>query len=150
MSRMIAFIRAKFLLILLFALVSFSCTSGRPEVIEWQFYAPVLLEEAKSEGKPVILNFHADWCDPCHELDRFTFGNPRVIEATSGFIMAKVDLTKYESKQSQLLREEFKITGVPEILFLDRMGHEIKESRVIGYLGPDDFLQLLRTVSVAL
>ena len=142
--------RLKSSLVTAFVLVLCGCSSERNGAIEWQFYVPVVLDQARTEGQPVILNFHADWCAPCHELDRFTFSDVRVIESTKGFVMAKVDLTEYESPQSQQLREQFDITGVPEVLFLDRAGNEIREARVIGFVGPDDFLQLLKMVSPAL
>ena len=136
--------------VIVFVLVLCGCSSDQNGAIEWQFYAPAVLGQARIEGQPVILNFHADWCAPCHELDRFTFSDERVVESTKSFVMVKVDLTDYESPQSQRLREKFGITGVPEILFLDRTGNEIREARLIGFVGPDDFLQLLNTVSPAL
>lgn len=92
----------------------------------------------------MLLDFYADWCIPCRELDRFTFSDARVIEATKALVMVKVDLTESGSPEVEELRRQFGVTGVPELVFLDEQGNEIKEARVIGYLGPDDFLSHLK------
>jgi thiol:disulfide interchange protein DsbD len=86
------------------------------------------------------LDFYADWCIPCLELDRKTFTDPNVIDATNEFVRLKVDLTHFDSPESEALRKEFAIAGVPTIVFLDRTGSEVKSSRVVGYLPPEEFI----------
>lgn len=109
--------------------------------ITWEHYDPAILDQAKKEGRPVMLDFYADWCVPCRELDRFTFSDEQVIEATRPFVTLKVDLTQSESPQAERLRKQFSVGGVPTIIFLDAQGNEVKEARLVGYLGPEDFLQ---------
>lgn len=112
--------------------------------ISWEPYASEKIVEAKAAGKPVMLDFYADWCIPCLELDRKTFTDPDVIKATEEFVRLKVDLTHFDSPESESLRKEFAIAGVPTIVFLDRAGNEVKASRVVGYLPPKEFIEKLR------
>jgi len=132
----------------LLALGLLYCSSGGAgDTITFQHYDPAVLYRARQEGKPVLLEFYADWCIPCLELKQHTFSDGRVIESTWPFVRVRVDMSDYESPESERLREEFGVTGVPEILFLDARGSEIKDARIIGFLGPEDFL---RRVELAL
>ncbi len=112
--------------------------------IAWQDYDPVLFEQAREEGRPVLLDFTADWCIPCRELERFTFRNEEVITAMSPFLTLKVDLTHFESPEARPLREQYSVVGVPTLVFIDVEGREVQESRVVGYLAPDDFLEQVK------
>ena len=112
--------------------------------IAWQDYDPALVDQARDEGRPILLDFTADWCIPCRELDRFTFSDEEVIAAVEPFLALKVDLTHFESPEARPLREEFGVVGVPTLVFIDVQGMEVQESRVVGYLGPDDFLQQVK------
>jgi thiol:disulfide interchange protein DsbD len=64
-----------------------------------------------------------------------------VIGATSEFVRLKVDLTHFDSPESEALRKRFNIAGVPTIVFLDKSGQEVLSSRVIGYLSPKEFIE---------
>jgi len=112
--------------------------------IAWQDYDPALFDQAREEGRPVLLDFTADWCIPCRELERFTFSDEEVIAAVNPFLTLKVDLTLFESPEARPLREQFSVVGVPTLVFIDVQGREVQESRVVGYLGPDDFLQQVK------
>lgn len=113
------------------------------EGVQWKKYDAQLINQT---DKPVMLDFYADWCIPCIELDRKTFTNDRVIDQTESFLRMKVDLTHFDSKRAGKLREKYGIAGVPTILFLDTEGKEIKDARVVGFLNADDFLERIEKV----
>jgi thiol:disulfide interchange protein DsbD len=108
--------------------------------LAWESYSSAKIAEAKAGGKPVMMDFYADWCIPCLELDRKTFTDAAVMSATKEFVRLKVDLTHFDSPESEALRKEYAIAGVPTIVFLDRAGREMRSSRVVGYLPPGEFI----------
>jgi thiol:disulfide interchange protein DsbD len=112
------------------------------EGIKWQEYDAALIEET---NKPVILDFYADWCIPCIELERQTYVDDEVIASTKDFLRMKVDLTRYDSERAEKLRKQYNIAGVPTVMFLDSEGNEIREARVVGFLGPEAFLKKVET-----
>ena len=109
--------------------------------VEWTPYSAEAYEMALSEGTPIVLDFYADWCIPCLELDQVTFVDEGVIEALDEFKRFKVDLTNFDSEESELLRQQFELIGVPTIAFIGSNGQEVMSSRVIGFLNPEDFLE---------
>jgi thiol:disulfide interchange protein DsbD len=136
--------------LLLLGLGALSCASSAAgPTIPWQSYDPAVMDRAKQEGRPVILEFYAEWCVPCKELERFTFSDQRVIESTEAFVRLRVDLTNYDSPESALLRRQFGVTGVPEIMFVDTQGSEVRDARVVGFLGANDFLQRIKKARFA-
>jgi thiol:disulfide interchange protein DsbD len=131
--------------LLLLGVGAVACTSTTAgPTIAWQSYDPAAVDRARQEERPVILEFYADWCVPCKELERFTFSDQRVIESTEAFVRLRVDLSDYDSPESVNLRRKYEVTGVPEIMFLDTQGSEVHDARVIGFLGANDFLQRLK------
>lgn len=112
--------------------------------LQWQVYSAEKLERSKQNQKPVLLDFYADWCIPCHEFEQFTYSHPKVIEALRNFDKYKIDLTDQESEDSEQVIERFEILGVPTVIFLDSEGKEIPEARLTGFVGPKEFLKLLK------
>lgn len=111
------------------------------ETLAFRAYDPGHLEQVLSSGRPAMLDFSAEWCIPCHELDRQTFTDRRVIEAAREFEVYKVDLTRYDSPEAEAWRRQYGITGVPTVLFLTPDGREVREARVEGFLPADPFLE---------
>ena len=109
--------------------------------VKWKPYSPAMLKEAVDSGKPVMLDFYADWCVPCLELDRITFTDPGVIEALYPYRTIKVDLTNYDSPEAEAIRRKFGVSGVPTLIFLDKNGKEIKKKRIVGFVNPKEFLK---------
>ena len=113
--------------------------------VVWEPYSDSRLALARENRQPVIMDFYADWCIPCHELDRFTYSDPRVIEALAGFARLKVDMTNPDNPNTAAAMDKFEIVGVPTIIFLDSSGKEVPETRVTGFIPADDFMGLLES-----
>jgi thioredoxin:protein disulfide reductase len=109
------------------------------ELKGWQPYAP----EAIGAGRPVIIDFSADWCLPCLELEKKTFSDPRVAGALARRGLLKADMTKIGSPEAVALAEKFEILGVPTIIFLDGAGKERPDLRLVGFENAERFLERL-------
>lgn len=110
------------------------------EGVVWEPYSEAKVVAAREAGQPVMLDFYADWCIPCQELELFTFTDPRVVEATQSFRRLKVDLTNFDSPEAEEVRERFQVAGVPTVVFLGPEGTEVPQTRVLGFVGADEFL----------
>lgn len=115
----------------------------------WEKYHAGILEEAMAVGQPVILDFYADWCIPCHELDRVTYANPEVIRELAPLRKIKVDTTSMDTGEVEAVTRRFNVLGVPTILFLDGAGREIPGLRVNGFIPPKEFLKAFRASVLA-
>jgi thiol:disulfide interchange protein DsbD len=112
--------------------------------IPWQAFDQQLIDEARRSDTPVMIDFFADWCIPCKELDHKTFSRHEVINETKGIAMIKADLTKAMSEDVRKLRKAYDIKGVPTIVFIDRNGRERKDLRVFGFVDAEDLLERIR------
>lgn len=110
----------------------------------WEKYHTGILEEASSSGQPVILDFYADWCIPCHELDQFTYSDPRVLAILQPFRKIKVDTTSEEAEETREVISRFAVFGVPTIIFLDEKGLEVPGLRMNGFVPPEEFASAIR------
>lgn len=102
-----------------------------------------ILQKAKAENKPVMLDYYADWCISCKEMEAITFTNPEVAKAMSRFVLVQADVT-INSQQSQALLKQFSLYGPPAILFFNGAGDEQKSLRVVGFMAPSRFLERLQ------
>ena len=105
------------------------------------------LEEAirGAAGRPVLLDFYADWCVTCKEMEAFTFTDPAVRKRLDGMVKLQVDVTENLAEHKALLRR-FGLFGPPGIVFFDRQGNEIKGLRVIGFQNAARFAATLDLV----
>ena len=117
------------------------------EGIRFQPYDEAAVNAALAGGRPVMIDFSADWCIPCHKLEHETFTDRRVIARSRDFAIFKADLTRYDSPWSQGLRRRFGVSGVPEILFFRPDGAEVREARVVGPLPAEPFLERMDFVA---
>ncbi len=107
--------------------------------LTWEKYDGKAFRQAIESGQPVIVDFYADWCAPCRELDEKTFTDPQVAGILDGFVRFKVDQTR-ASKEAVALAKEFSVRGVPTVMVY-RDGEEV--FRIIGFEPPDQFLERL-------
>ncbi|MDQ3282754.1 MAG: thioredoxin family protein [Acidobacteriota bacterium] len=126
--------------------VAFAIPQKHREGAEWGRYDANALAAAKTSGKPVVIDFYADWCMPCKELDEKTFTDPRVIAQLERFTRVKADLTAAEDAKTKALTKEYGILGVPTLVFIDAQGNEVTSARLTGFEPPDAFLQRLAQV----
>lgn len=110
---------------------------------DWQDYDVQILEKADREGQRVIIDFYADWCNPCKELEYITFSDSRVVEALGNYTLLKVDLTTANA-YTDSLRKAYNIAGVPTIMFLDEDGKEVTALKLNGFEEADKFLKRLK------
>jgi thiol:disulfide interchange protein DsbD len=96
----------------------------------------------KTAGRPVMLDFYADWCVSCKEMEAYTFSDPKVQAALGGMTLLKADVTANSLADRELLKR-FRLFGPPGIVFFDASGREIPGLRVIGFQGADRFLETL-------
>ena len=112
-------------------------------IVQWQKYDTNTIAHA---GKPVIIDFYADWCLPCKELDEKTFSDRAVATELDRFVRVKADLTNNDDPVVQQLTKQYKIVGVPTLVFLDSAGHELDAQRLTGFELPKPFLDRLKQV----
>ncbi len=96
----------------------------------------------RTSGRPVMLDFYADWCISCKEMERFTFTDPAVQKKLAGALLLKADVTANNPQDRELLKR-FQLFGPPGTIFFDAQGREIADARVIGYQNSQRFLQTL-------
>lgn len=111
---------------------------------DWQIYSNDKYQTALANKNKILIDFYADWCIPCKELDALTFSNPKVIEKLKEFKNFKVDMTKTLSEETEIVRKKFNIQGMPTLLIYDTNGKEI--NRITGFLNADDFIKLIEEV----
>ena len=112
--------------------------------VAWKPYAEGVIPE-QIDASGVIIDFYADWCIPCKELDAYTFSDPKVIEGSKNFYTFKADMTKSLSDEVEALRNKYNILGVPTVLILDNKGNEVK--RITGFVNADEFYEIIRNVN---
>jgi len=130
--------------------------SGDEKSLTWHYRLPenpptvaltsleAKLAQARAAGKPVMIDFFAEWCAACKELDRETYVAPDVIHEASRFVNIKVDATNEEAVEG--LYEKFSIQGLPTVAFVSSEGQILKDPKVTGFLDPKQFLTQLRKV----
>lgn len=109
----------------------------------WDNYTDQSYQAALKSGKPIILDFYADWCAACHELETKTFNDPKFIELTKNFNLIQFDATK-ESKELQLLKKKYNIVGLPTLIFYNKNGKVQPNLTVNEFLTSDQFEPILK------
>lgn len=115
----------------------------KPKQITVKTLAELKRALQKAKGKPVIIDFYADWCLACKVMERTTFKDDAVKRALSEFVFLKVDVTKNDKADKELLKH-FQVIAPPTFIFIDKSGQETKAFRLIGETGAKDFLKQMK------
>lgn len=102
-------------------------------------------ELQSSAGKPVMLDFYADWCVSCKELEKFTFNSPEVQKALADVTLLQVDVTA-NTDDDKALMKRFDLFGPPGIIFFDKSGNEQADNRVVGFVEAEELLKHLERI----
>lgn len=103
------------------------------------------IQQAVADNKSVMLDFYADWCISCKEMEAYTFADPEVIKALAGVVLLQADVTENNDDDKALLTK-FNLIGPPAILFFGAGGQEKSALRVIGYQDSETFIKTLKRV----
>ncbi|NEX16808.1 MAG: thiol:disulfide interchange protein [Halochromatium sp.] len=94
---------------------------------------------ASASGKPVMLDFYADWCVSCKEMERYTFPDPAVQQAMQRYVLLQADVTANDAEDKALMQERFGIPGPPAMMFFDSSGQEQRGWRLVGFIPAAEF-----------
>ncbi|HKY64516.1 MAG TPA: cytochrome c biogenesis protein CcdA [bacterium] len=117
---------------------------AKPAEGQWVHQLEKGLSLAKESRKPLLVDFYADWCPPCQELDQRTFSAPEVKAFAENFVMVKVDCTT-DDDQCRKATERYEVVGWPTVLFLDSAGRPIPDVKLVGgFADKERMLELMR------
>ena len=117
--------------------------AGKPDKTDTIDEVKVQMAEALALGKPIVMDFYADWCTSCREMDEKTFGNKQVQEKLAQAVVIKVDVTDNTDEQNQIM-EKLNVLGLPTVLFFNHEGNEVDGQRVTGFMSPEKFLNHIK------
>ena len=98
------------------------------------------LEQAKRNGNTVMLDFYADWCIVCHEMEDYTFSEPVVQQSLESVVLLKVDVTENNNDDKAFLKQ-FDLFGPPAILFFNKESTEVTSHRLVGFVKAEAFVK---------
>lgn len=131
---------------LIFGISIITAILAPKESLAWDEYKSYKVATAKEKKQPVAIDFYADWCITCHELENFVFTNPTVAEELKKFVRLRVDATDMMAPAVQEVIEQYRVFGLPIVVFLDENGQEVEDARVAGYVPPEEFLKSMQMV----
>lgn len=113
--------------------------------LKWQKSEKEGLVLAQLENKFAMIDFYADWCEACHELDKYTYSDQEVINELNDFVSIKIDATKSTPEINKLL-SKYGVVGLPAVIFIDKKGNVLNDYTLSGFEKPKDFVKRLKQV----
>ena len=101
----------------------------------------------RANGKVVMLDFYADWCVSCKEMERFTFADPAIREKLKSAVLLQADVTANSQDDKEMLKK-FGLYGPPGILFFDKQGRELSDIRLVGIQNAAQFKNTLEHIGL--
>ncbi len=141
----------KIFISLLFVILIFSSCQKAPEHqsnISWKPYSKQAVADSIAHKKPIVIDFFAEWCPICHDLDREVFSQPDIQAKLAQVTTLRVDATNQDDPNIQQILQDYQIEGLPTVVFLDEHGQEVDNSRVIGFVTPKEFSQALALFNI--
>lgn len=129
--------------VLILAIGIYAMVPTESKSVDWEPYTDQAMAEITGRG--IIIDFYADWCIPCKELDALTFSDPDVIKLSEEFETYKADMTESLSPEVEALREKYKIIGVPTVLVINSRG--VEEERITGFVNAEEFYEIISKVN---
>jgi len=121
--------------------------SLKHEGVTWEAFSEQKLDEARRSGVPVLIDFHADWCAPCQQMEQTTFKDRSVVKAAKEVVRLRVDMTNFDSPEKEPLSKRFNIYGLPALIFLAADGTEATSARLVGFATPQELIGSLRSLN---
>ncbi len=110
---------------------------------DWIWDMEAGFAEAAASGKPVMMDFWAEWCAACKELDHKTYNQPEILSLAAQFISIKVDMTE-TSEANAAVQKHYGVVGMPTVIFFDSAGNEL--TRFAGFKKAEDLAPILEQV----
>jgi thiol:disulfide interchange protein DsbD len=114
--------------------------------IVWYDNETVVLAWAREQNKPVMIDFTADWCAACQDLEAETFSHSEVIHMSSNYIPLRVDLSDPSAPESEKLRKKYGVVGLPTIAFLDPGGNVLSDQSITEFVKPEVLLKRMEQI----
>lgn len=121
----------------------YSLLKEEPSALEWRNDLDKGLAEAKADGKPVMIDFTAEWCAACHEIEKVTFNDAEVSNVLAGFVIIQLDMTE-NTDEDEAVMERYGVTGLPAVIVFDAKGKEV--GRINKFKKPAEFMKILEKV----
>ena len=141
----------KILISLLILILTFSSCHQAPSPkseFQWKPYSEQAVADSVAHNRPIVIDFFADWCPVCHELDRTVFSRPEIQSQLAKVTPLRMDATNQDDPKVQEILQKYEIEGLPTIVFLDSHGHEVNNARVIGLVTPEEFSQAFAMLNI--